>query len=71
MIVDTGEFRALRAEAYEVKALRRVLMLNEALIGQVERDAEQRGYERGRAGRHARPRSGRHAQLRLVSGGRS
>jgi hypothetical protein len=69
MQVDTGQFRAIKADALEVTALRRALMWHEALIDTVERQAEQRGYERGRAGRHARPRGGRHGQLKLVSGG--
>lgn len=71
MEVDTGTFRAIQAEAAEVKALRRALVWHEALIDEVERRAEQRGFERGRDGRHARPRGGRHAGLRVVSGGAS
>lgn len=67
MQVDTGSFRALRAEALEVKALRRSLIWHEALMDTVERRAEQRGFERGRAGRHARPRGDRNG-LRLVGG---
>ena len=50
MEVNTDQFRALRTEAYEVKALRRALMWHEALIDEVEIRAEQRGFERGRAG---------------------
>jgi hypothetical protein len=72
MNVDTAEFQAIKAEALEVKALRRALVWREALIGEVERAAEQRGFERGRAGRHVHPRGGQHGQpLRLVAGGQS
>jgi hypothetical protein len=72
MNVDTAEFRAIQAEAIEVKALRRALMWHEDLIDEVERRAERRGFERGRAGRHARPRVGQHGQpFRLIVGGRS
>jgi hypothetical protein len=66
MHVDTAEFQAIRAEALEVKALRRALVWREALIDELEIRAERRGSGRGRAGRHARPRNGRRGSLRLV-----
>jgi hypothetical protein len=72
MHVDTAEFQAIKADALEVKALRRALAFHELLLSEVEREAEQRGFERGRAARHARPRGGQHDQpLRLIAGGRS
>jgi len=71
MEVNTDQFRAIQAEALEVKALRRTLIWQEDTMDLIERRAEQRGFERGvAAGRHARPRGGRHANLRLVAGGR-
>lgn len=58
MHVDTAEFRAIKAEALEVKALRRGLVVMELVISELEREAEQRGYE------HGQP-------FRLIAGGRS
>jgi hypothetical protein len=69
MQVDTGQFRAIQEQAAEVTALRRLLTWHEFLTDEIETRAEARGFERGRAGRHAKPRGGRHGQLRLVSGG--
>jgi hypothetical protein len=70
MEVDTGQFRAIQAEALEVSALRRNLIWLEGSVGLIEQLAEDRGFKRGvAAGRHARPRGGRHTHLYLVATG--
>ncbi|MGH3182907.1 MAG: hypothetical protein ACRDOE_13520 [Streptosporangiaceae bacterium] len=71
MQVDTGEFRAVQDLADEAAGLRRALAWHEVIKREPELRAESRGFERGRAGRHARPRGGQHAQLRAVPGGRA
>jgi hypothetical protein len=75
MNVDTDQFRAIQAEALEVSAIRRGLVLNELMVREIEARAEDRGFKRGWAagrrvaGRHARPRDAQRGNLRLVAGG--